>query len=532
MLAPADLRFVGFGLLACFTSSLGQTYFIAIFGGAFRETFGLSHGQFGTLYSVATLASGLLILWLGGLIDRVPLRLFAVGVAGGLAGACALVAAAPSAGILGVGLFGLRLCGQGLMVHLALTSMARYFDRTRGRMIALALMGLPLAEATLPRVMVELLHNLPWRSLWFGAALLVVLVVLPVLQAGLIGHGRRHAGWLAMQAASEGDRHGSLGVSRASLFRDRRFQLLLPALVSPAFIATWIFFHQVPLAAARGWPLSVFATSLAAYAAASVAATLVSGFLIDRFGSMRLLPIYLLPLCLACAVLAFADGWVACPVALALLGLTTGASGTVMTSVWAEIYGVAALGTVRAVATSLGIVASAASPGLIGVLIDLRIPFAALLLASMGWALTARLRCRPGDERRRRTGQGRLTWCLGGTRMTEKSELDLDRFRRLLEARRTEVEAESRMGEEEREPVELDQQSQGRLSRMDAIGRQAVALDMERRRQAELQRIDHALTRIEEGEFGWCAACGEPIAPKRLELDPAVATCIGCASQA
>jgi DnaK suppressor protein len=110
--------------------------------------------------------------------------------------------------------------------------------------------------------------------------------------------------------------------------------------------------------------------------------------------------------------------------------------------------------------------------------------------------------------------------------------LDLDQFRRLLEARRAEVEAESRAGEADREAVALDGQSQGRLSRMDAVQRQAVALDMERRRQAELQRIDLALARIEEDEFGWCASCGELIATKRLELDPAVATCIGCASGA
>lgn len=77
--------------------------------------------------------------------------------------------------------------------------------------------------------------------------------------------------------------------------------------------------------------------------------------------------------------------------------------------------------------------------------------------------------------------------------------------------------------------VELDQQGVGRLSRMDAIERQAIALASRRRRIAERARIEAALKRLEEGEFGWCEECGEPIAPARLQLDPTARLCIGCA---
>lgn len=101
---------------------------------------------------------------------------------------------------------------------------------------------------------------------------------------------------------------------------------------------------------------------------------------------------------------------------------------------------------------------------------------------------------------------------------------------RLLDLKKTvlKVEAESSEG---REPVELDQSKVGRLSRMDALQGQAMALAVDQRRKVQLQRIEAALKRIEKGDFGYCVTCDEEIASKRLELDPAVPTCIGCADK-
>ena len=81
-----------------------------------------------------------------------------------------------------------------------------------------------------------------------------------------------------------------------------------------------------------------------------------------------------------------------------------------------------------------------------------------------------------------------------------------------------------------RRPVELDQTSVGRVSRMDAMQVQAMAVATEQRRHDEAKRIEAAIERIDEGEYGYCTACGEDIAKKRLAADPTVATCIRCAS--
>lgn len=99
---------------------------------------------------------------------------------------------------------------------------------------------------------------------------------------------------------------------------------------------------------------------------------------------------------------------------------------------------------------------------------------------------------------------------------------------RLLDLK-TDLEALSLGAAGDRKPVELDQQSVGRLSRQDSLQVQAMANAADARRAGELRRIAAALVRLEAGEYGWCVECGEEIGAKRLEVDPAAARCRECA---
>lgn len=98
-----------------------------------------------------------------------------------------------------------------------------------------------------------------------------------------------------------------------------------------------------------------------------------------------------------------------------------------------------------------------------------------------------------------------------------------------LHDRRAELQGLTASSEDQRRPVELDQTRVGRLSRMDALQVQAMSIETERRRSIELNRIEAALDRIAEGDYGYCLLCGEDIAVKRLESDPTATTCISCA---
>lgn len=104
------------------------------------------------------------------------------------------------------------------------------------------------------------------------------------------------------------------------------------------------------------------------------------------------------------------------------------------------------------------------------------------------------------------------------------------RFRALIEQRLAELSQDETRGLAAQGVVILDQQSVGRLSRMDAMQMQAMAKATATRRAIEVTKLQAALKRLEEGEFGYCMDCGDDIAQNRLNLDPAAAKCIGCAS--
>lgn len=110
--------------------------------------------------------------------------------------------------------------------------------------------------------------------------------------------------------------------------------------------------------------------------------------------------------------------------------------------------------------------------------------------------------------------------------MADFTKQDLVEFEAILRALKTELKTVLEATKDASAVVQLDQQSVGRLSRMDALQAQAMAQETERRRSLDLRKIDAALDRIEEGEFGYCAVCGDVIERGRLKLDPAAATCV------
>lgn len=359
-------RLLGFGLLCATLSGFGQTFYVGLFNAPLRADFGLGHGSLGLVYGAATLASAGLLAWLGRLYDRLDLRLYLTGAAITLAAGCLLLAAARSLPGLLLALFALRLGGQGLMGHIAMTTMAQRFHGGRGKAVSLAAMGFPLAEAVFPATAVAALTLLDWRGLWLISAALVLVLFLPLLLWLLRGAVGGEA------PVPRGQEHGPDRTLSETL-RDWRFLLLMPAAVAPPFVVTVAFFHQVPLAAAKGWSTELLATGLALFAAGHVTGLLGAGPLVDRFTATRLFAAALLPLAAAMGVLAgFAASWAAL-VWPALLGLGLGLASTTLTPLLAERCGVRHLGAIRALVQALMILSTAIGPPLVGGLLDLGI---------------------------------------------------------------------------------------------------------------------------------------------------------------
>ncbi|MGB1311787.1 MAG: MFS transporter, partial [Leucothrix sp.] len=152
-----EWRLLLFGFVMMFATSPGQTYFIALFSGEIRADLSLSHGEFGTIYSIATLSSAVVLLWTGTLVDRVDLRVFSRCTTIGLAIACLSLAFSQHIVMLIIAIFLLRQLGQGLMYMTSTTAMVRYLEPNKGKANALSGLGYSFAEATLPTLVILLL---------------------------------------------------------------------------------------------------------------------------------------------------------------------------------------------------------------------------------------------------------------------------------------------------------------------------------------------------------------------------------------
>lgn len=373
-LTGRQIQWIGAGYGMTLASMAGQTVFIAQFNGPLRETFALSHGAFGLLYTLATLMSSISLIWVGALADRIAPRPLAVACALLLAATCLLMSQVQHVVVLGLALFGLRLLGQGMMTHIAVTTMSRWFNRFRGRALAFTQLGFPSGEAILPFVITIAIGSLGWRQVWIASALALVLLIAPVLTFLLRdppdGKKALARGAVNPDGALSGHPTGR-SWTRGVVLRDRVFWLAIPGFMGPPAIGTLFIFHQAHLAQIKGWELTSFTALFPVLSVSTVVTSLVSGALIDRFGAFRLIPLVLLPEAIGCLALGATDAYWAMPVFFASFGMTMGLMSPVLGALWAELYGTAHLGAIRALATSAFVLASAVGPGLAGTLIDL-----------------------------------------------------------------------------------------------------------------------------------------------------------------
>ena len=393
-LIRSEWRLLTFGFAMTFSSAFGQTYFIALFSGEIRADLGLSHGEFGAIYSAATLASALILLKTGGLIDRMDLRRFSYLVIFGLAGGGLLLASSATLPMLFLAILVLRHSGQGLMTMAGATAMVRYLPREKGKANALSGIGYSISEAILPSAVIALLALLSWRESW-AAWSLALLAVLPATVFFLLrDHDARHRAWLDSLQQPAGGAGEDTGPAqrqwtRDEVIRDPLFYLFMPVILAQPMLFTGFMFHQVHLVEAKGWPLAVWGSLYTVYAITSSIMKLYMGLLVDRYGAIRLVPFMCIPMGLGLLVLASADGiWVAA-VFMVLLGVSVGSYATLSSPFFAEKYGTLHLGAIKSVTAAAMVFSSAIAPVLMGWLIDAGVSMEAQALGAAAYVVLA-----------------------------------------------------------------------------------------------------------------------------------------------
>jgi len=378
-----NARWLATGLLLALGSSFGQTYFISLFAGEIRAAYGLTDGQWGGIYTIATITSALLLIGFGGRADTMPLSRLAVIVTGFLAFAAILMAVGNALWTLLLAVFLLRFCGQGMMTHMKMTAMARWFVATRGRALAITNLGFPIGESVLPVVTILIVAAIGWRATWGVAAVVIVLALIPALI------------WLLAQDRAPKGANGGRGApglygkhwTRGDVLRHPLFYVFVPLLLTPGFIGTVVFFHVVHVAEVKDWTLTEMAPSYATYAVASVGTGFVAGWVADRFGPAYLLPVTLIPMALGMFLIGPSETPLGWAVALALVGVTQGIAAALSGTLLPALFGTNHLGSVRVIATAIMVFASAIGPGITGWFIDQGVSYPEQGLAQGIWCL-------------------------------------------------------------------------------------------------------------------------------------------------
>ena len=355
-----------FGFIFTFFSSFGQSFFLGLFNTPIRNELGITHGQFGGIYATSTICSSLLLIWVGKKIDDYRLLNYSFFVIILLFASSLFFSFINSIYLLAIGIFLMRLSGQGLMSHTSTTTISRFFEKSRGKALSTIWLGLSAAEFILPLFLTYFFVVYSWRTVWQGIAILVILF-LPLVILNTIK---------SINLESREDKNLNLkkikikNWKRREVIKDYRFYIISLNMLAMPWIITGIFVYQSFITDSKMWSVYTIPKSFMVYSIASIITLFSSGFLVDKFTSRKLISIMNIPLLLAMGVLFYYENEIYAYLLFGLVGISNGFANVLGSSTWAEIYGVKYIGSIKALTTAFMVFATAFGTAVFGILID------------------------------------------------------------------------------------------------------------------------------------------------------------------
>ena len=356
-----------FGFIFTFFSSFGQSFFLGLFNPSIRNELDISHGQFGTIYAIATICSSIVLIWFGKKIDEYKLLNYSIVVIGILFFSSVFFSFINNIYVLIVAIFLMRFSGQGLMSHTSSTTISRYFNKRRGRALSGIWFGLSSAEFILPVLIVFLLTFYSWRTIWHFISIIII-IVLPLVVFYTIknitidsreGTNIKNKNFIDIKSWK-----------RSEVLKDFKFYIIALNMLALPWIATGVFIYQSFIAESKLWNIYVIPKSFMIYSIISILTLIFSGFLVDKFTSRKLIPFVNIPLLIGLIILYVFDNPFYAYIFFGLMGASNGLANVLGSSLWAEIYGVRFLGGIRALTTALMVFSTAFGTALFGFLID------------------------------------------------------------------------------------------------------------------------------------------------------------------
>jgi len=382
-----SFKIIIFGFIFTFFSSFGQSFFIGLFNTSIRSDLNISHGQFGSIYALATLLSSLTLIWVGKKIDDLKLINYSFLVISLLFFSSIFFSFITNISLLLVGIFLLRLSGQGLMSHTATTSISRYFDLNRGKALSVTWLGLSAAEFIMPITIVFFLSIYSWRSIWLSIGLLLVLF-LPILSFLTI----KKINLLSREKKiTKLKRNRIKSWKRRELLLDPKFYLISLVMLALPAINTGVFVYQSFILESKDWGEFVIAKSFMVYAILSVVTLFISGPIIDKYKSRKILQLMNIPTLFAMLILFYSDYYISSYFVLGLMGISNGLANVLGSTTWAEIYGVKYIGSIKALTTAMMVFSTAFGTAVFGLIIDYGYSIEVIAMISSAYIIIANI---------------------------------------------------------------------------------------------------------------------------------------------
>ena len=362
-----DPKLLLYGFAIVFFASYGQTFFISIYNVEIRSFYKLTDGEFGLIYALGTVFSSLILIGFAKLIDFIDLRFYSFIISLGLAVSClGLYILNNSVVFLFFVLFSLRFFGQGAMSHAGETTMARYFGKNRGKALSVCTFGGMIGVMIFPFIVVNLGELIGWRHVWLASSFSILIIFFPLLFLALQDQKIRHLNFSdSTKTFLKNKKWRTRDVAT-----DKKFYIYLPISIAAAFISTGLTFHQIFIINQKGWSLEMLANGFIFLGIFSIIGLTLGGPIIDKYNTKKVVLFSLTPLFLAILTLILFSNYFSMFIYMSLLGVSLGIGTPFIGSLWAELYGLESLGTVKALLHACGVFSSALSPVIFGYMID------------------------------------------------------------------------------------------------------------------------------------------------------------------
>lgn len=267
--------------------------------------------------------------------------------------------------------------GQGLLSHISMTIISKYFDKNRGKALSISSLGYSFGEAIFPVIIALVISWFDWRVAAIVSGIGLLLYLIRLYFTDLSEFDKQ-------LSSTKSPSTWSLLKGYKSVVFERKFGIMMPASFILSFSITAIFFYQYVFVENKGWSVQLYASFFTVYAITRLLFSIFGGMWVDKFTARKMFRWFLIPMVLGLIPFAFMDSIMGAFIFLILAGITVGMSGTVQTSLIAEMYGTERMGAIRSVFTMFMVISTALGPLLVGFLLDLNIDFSYIMLMFIG----------------------------------------------------------------------------------------------------------------------------------------------------